>query len=139
MPGHLPFLGWKSTGVACGWLASQRAPRPLPMIGPSGYRLEVRTPLGAVCVAPVPDGVDLYGVLVLVDAVDDAVGPASCGVVAIEGLLQRLAGPVRVGGKRPVDRLHCGRSDIERQVLLQGAPGLAGADARLWGPSLPAR
>ena len=33
---------------------------------------------GAVCVPPMPDGVDFHGVLVLVDAVDDPVGPASC-------------------------------------------------------------
>ncbi len=33
---------------------------------------------GAVCVPPMPDGVDFHGVLVLVDAVNDPVGPASC-------------------------------------------------------------
>jgi hypothetical protein len=33
----------------------------------------------------VPDGVDFHGVLVLVDAVDDPVGPAPGGVVAVEG------------------------------------------------------
>jgi hypothetical protein len=82
-------------------------------------------PLGTVYVAPMPDGVDPYGVLVLVDAVDDAVGPASCGVVAIEGPVKGawgggwgLASAMRVGGKRPVDRLHGGGSDIERQILV---------------------
>ena len=34
--------------------------------------------LGAVCVPPMPDRVDFHDVLVLVDAVDDPVGPASC-------------------------------------------------------------
>ena len=41
--------------------------------------------LSAVCVSPVPCGVDLYGVLVLIEAVDDAVGPAPCGVVPSKG------------------------------------------------------
>ena len=44
-----------------------------------------------------PDGVDLHGVLVLVDAVDDPVGPASCGVVAVEGFIQWLAGATSSG------------------------------------------
>jgi len=48
------------------------------------------------CVWPVPDGVDLHGALVLVDAVDDAVGPAACGVVAVEGLIEWLADAVRL-------------------------------------------
>jgi len=40
--------------------------------------------------------VDLHGALVLVDAVDDAVGPAACGVVAVEGLIEWLADAVRL-------------------------------------------
>lgn len=40
-----------------------------------------------------PDGVDLHGVLVLVDPVDDPVGPAPRGVVTV-GLLQEEALPV---------------------------------------------
>jgi hypothetical protein len=38
-------------------------------------------------------------------------------MAAVEGLLQRLAGTVRVGSERPVARLQGGNGDIERQVL----------------------
>src|SRR6266567_3549985 len=82
----------------------------------------------AVGVSPVTDGVDLYGVLVLVDAVDDPVGPAPCGVVTVEGFIKWLAGAMRACGQRSVDRLHGSGSDVERQVLVQVAPGLPGED-----------
>jgi hypothetical protein len=62
--------------------------------------------------------VDLYGVLVLVYAVDDPVGPAPRGVVTVEGFIKWLADAVRVCRERPVDRLHGCGSDVERQVLV---------------------
>jgi formyltetrahydrofolate deformylase len=86
---------------------------------------------GAVGLAPVPDGVDLDGEPVLVDAVDDPVGPASSGVVTVEGLIQWLAGAVRVAGDDPVDRRHGGRRDIERQVLVQVPTDPPGEDDRV--------
>ena len=75
-----------------------------------------------------PDGVDLYYVLVLVDAVDDPVGPAPGGVVTVEGFLKRLANAVRACSKRSVDCLHDSGSNVKRQVLVQVAPGLPGED-----------
>jgi hypothetical protein len=42
---------------------------------------------GAVSIAPVADGVDLHGVLVLVDPVDDPVGSTPRGIVAVERLI----------------------------------------------------
>ena len=82
-----------------------------------------------------PDGVDLYGVLVLVDAVDDPVGPAPRGVVTVKGLIKWLADAVRVCSERPVDRLHGRGSDVERRVLVQVTPGLPGEndDVRSFG------
>jgi hypothetical protein len=62
----------------------------------------------------VPDGVDLYDVLVLVDAVDGPVGPAPGGVVTVEGLLKWLADAVRACSERSVDCLHDSGNDIKR-------------------------
>ena len=69
---------------------------------------------------------DLYGALALVDAVDDPVGPAPRGVIAVEGFIQWLARAVRVDSERTVDRLHGSGSDIERQVLVEVVPSLPG-------------
>ena len=71
---------------------------------------------------------DLYGALVLVDAIDDPVGPAPRGVIAVEGFIQWLARAVRVDSERTVDRLHGSGSDIEWQVLVEVAPGLPRED-----------
>jgi hypothetical protein len=77
----------------------------------------------------VPDGVDLHSVPVLVDAVDDPVGPAPRGVATVEGFIKWLADAVGGCSDRPVDRLHGGGSDVEWQVLVRVAPrsGLAPA------------
>jgi hypothetical protein len=79
----------------------------------------------------VPDGVDLHSALVLVDAVDDPIGPAPRGVVAVERFIKWLADTVRTCSERPVDRLHGSVSDVEGQVLVQVAPGLPGEDDRV--------
>src|SRR3974390_3112438 len=81
---------------------------------------------GAVCVSPVPDGMDLYGALVLVDAIDDPVGPAPRGVIAVEGFIQWLARAVRVDSERSVDRLHGSGSNNKRAGFRGGGAGLAG-------------
>jgi hypothetical protein len=78
--------------------AVRNGPRPTPAVG-------LALPDSPRVVSPVPDGVDLHSVFVLVDAIDDAVGSTPCGVVAVEGLIQWLSGAVRVGSERPVDRL----------------------------------
>jgi hypothetical protein len=49
-------------------------------------------------------------------------------VVAVGGFIKWLADAVRVCRERPVDRLHGRGSDVERQVLVQVAPGLPGED-----------
>lgn len=89
------------------------------------------SPSGSAGISSVPDGVDLHGVLVLVDAVDDPVGPAPRGVVTVEGFIKWLADPVRACRERPVDRLHGSGSDLKRQILVQVAPGLPGEDDRV--------
>lgn len=53
---------------------------------------------GAVGISPVSDGMDFHGVLVLIDAVNDAVGSASREAVAIEGIIERLADAVWARG-----------------------------------------
>ena len=75
-----------------------------------------------------PYGVDLHSVLVLVNAVDDPVGPAPRGVVTIEGFIKWLADAVRAGSERPVDRLHGSGSDIKGWILVQVTPCLSGED-----------
>jgi hypothetical protein len=76
----------------------------------------------------VPYGVDLHSVLVLVNAVDDPVGPAPRGVVTIEGFIKWLPDAVRAGSERPVDRLHGSGSDIKGWILVQVTPCLSGED-----------
>ena len=115
-------------------LAGAAGASPGAVLAAADAALEVmgHTRLGAAGISPVTDGVDLHSALVLVDAVNDPVGPAPRGVVAVEGLFKRLADAVRVRGQRPVDRLHGRGSDAERQVLVQVAPGLPGEDHGVW-------
>src|SRR6266496_5623781 len=86
---------------------------------------------GPVRVAAMADGVDLYLVLGLVDAVDDPVGPPPGRVEAVERLVQRLACPVGVHGDRPLDCLQRGSSYLQGEVLANVAAGLAGQAHRV--------
>jgi anti-sigma regulatory factor (Ser/Thr protein kinase) len=67
---------------------------------------------GAVCIATVSYGVDLDGMFVFVDSIDDPIGAAPGGVVAVEGFIQRLADSVWAGRDRPVDGFHGGDGDV---------------------------
>src|ERR1017187_745051 len=61
---------------------------------------------GPVSIAAMADRVDLYLVLGFIDAIDDAVRPAACGVISVERVIQRFTCPVRVYSDRSLDR--CG-------------------------------
>ena len=56
---------------------------------------------GPVGVPSVPDRVDFHGVLVLVDAVDDPVGPAPRGVLAVDGFIKWLPTRCGIGARGP--------------------------------------
>jgi len=77
-------------------------------------------PLGAVYVAPVPEGVDLAGVLVLVDAVDDS-----------SALPPRCPMGFRISAS-PGALAHPGR--VDSLVLISTSPAVPGGPSR---PELP--
>lgn len=67
--------------------------------------LELARPVN---VGAVLNSYDVNPLLVVVDAVDDAVVASACAVQPGEAKLERFADPVRVGGQGSVEELHCG-------------------------------
>src|SRR5450755_4956152 len=65
-----------------------------------------------VDVGAVLDGDDVDPVVVVADAVDDAVVAAACAVESLKAELEWLADTVRAGGQGPVKELHCCSGDL---------------------------
>ena len=89
---------------------------------------------GPVSVAAMADRVDLHLMLGLIDPVDDAVRPAASRVIPVKRLVQGLARAMGVNGDRSLDRLHRGKSYLQRQVLADVAAGLPGHGHCIWLP-----
>src|SRR5205085_10021811 len=68
-------------------------------------------------VPPVADVEDAHGVSALIDGVANAVFPAACAPVALEGVAQRSAHAMGVVGQWPVEEFHAGRGDGLGQML----------------------